>query len=523
MAARLMTLGFVAAFALAATADADTIGFVERVGTHFEAAGQPVYYVGASYYNAMNQASVPAQRPALDAAFGRLQEMGVTNVRIWASSEGAGGAGKLTPSVQPSAGVYDEAMLQGLDYALKSAHDHNLRVVMVLTNSWNWSGGMNQYVDWSPSTDKNKTNYSWEQGPRHDQFYTDSNTQAAYRNYVSALANRVNTATGAQYKNDTSIFSWELANEPRCYEPPGGLIAQTVLSNWIANTAAYIKSVDPNHMVTTGSEGFLDKPGSPYWWERSADSGADFMLNHASANIDYATTHIWPYNWTWYPDPDSDNLTALYNHATGFLIAHLTAAQSLGKPLVLEEFGLLRDNDHDGNGQSGGGTTTQRDELYRRYYDILYASALVRGPAAGSNFWTWLDDPPQEPESMNAVYLTDNSTLDVIRAAAAQMNGLVTARGDANGDGQVDGGDLALWQQNYDPLGLHANTWAMGDWNADGMIDGGDLALWQQNYDPLGVNALEALEFSVASVPEPTAISLVLAGAAVLLSRRRRA
>ena len=58
--------------------------------------------------------------------------------------------------------------------------------------------------------------------------------------------------------------------------------------------------------------------------------------------------------------------------------------------------------------------------------------------------------------------------------------------GDANGDGKVDGGDLAVYQINYDPLCENENTWEMGDWNEDGCIDGGDLAIYQQNYNPLG-------------------------------------
>ncbi len=47
------------------------------------------------------------------------------------------------------------------------------------------------------------------------------------------------------------------------------------------------------------------------------------------------------------------------------------------------------------------------------------------------------------------------------------------------------GADLAIWQQNYDPLGVNQNTFEMGDWNLDGKIDGTDLAVWQQNYNPL--------------------------------------
>jgi hypothetical protein len=86
--------------------------------------------------------------------------------------------------------------------------------------------------------------------------------------------------------------------------------------------------------------------------------------------------------------------------------------------------------------------------------------------------------------------------------------------GDANGDGLVDGGDLAIWQQNYDPLGLHSNTFAMGDWNFDRRVDGADLALWQQNYYPMaGPPEMN---------PEPATLMLVALGGIVLSVRRRR-
>ena len=83
--------------------------------------------------------------------------------------------------------------------------------------------------------------------------------------------------------------------------------------------------------------------------------------------------------------------------------------------------------------------------------------------------------------------------------------------GDSNNDGKVDGGDLAIWQQNYDPLGTGNNTFTMGDWNLDGKIDGGDLALWQQGYNPLGSLGTGGLG---AQVPEPT--TLLLLGTALV-------
>jgi hypothetical protein len=57
---------------------------------------------------------------------------------------------------------------------------------------------------------------------------------------------------------------------------------------------------------------------------------------------------------------------------------------------------------------------------------------------------------------------------------------------DANGDGLVDGADLAIWQVSYNPVGDLAAGSLAGDFNNDGRVDGGDLALWQQNYDPTG-------------------------------------
>jgi len=47
-----------------------------------------------------------------------------------------------------------------------------------------------------------------------EMFYTDSRVKQAYRNYVYMLLNRINTYTGVQYKNDATIFSFELMVRP---------------------------------------------------------------------------------------------------------------------------------------------------------------------------------------------------------------------------------------------------------------------------------------------------------------------
>jgi mannan endo-1,4-beta-mannosidase len=67
-----------------------------------------------------------------------------------------------------------------------------------------------------------------------------------------AVLTRVNKLTGVAYKDDPTTFAWELMNEPRCQTDLSGKTLQA----WIAEMAGYAKSVDPNHMVEIGLEGF---------------------------------------------------------------------------------------------------------------------------------------------------------------------------------------------------------------------------------------------------------------------------
>ena len=48
-------------------------------------------------------------------------------------------------------------------------------------------------------------------------------------------------------------MAWELMNEPRC----SGDFSASKLQHWIERSAEFLKSVDPNHLVTVGTEGFF--------------------------------------------------------------------------------------------------------------------------------------------------------------------------------------------------------------------------------------------------------------------------
>jgi mannan endo-1,4-beta-mannosidase len=47
-----------------------------------------------------------------------------------------------------------------------------------------------------------------------------------YKNFLTALVTRVNTVTGVAYRDDPTIFAWELINEPRVSHDHSGNVLQ---------------------------------------------------------------------------------------------------------------------------------------------------------------------------------------------------------------------------------------------------------------------------------------------------------
>ncbi|HVT30664.1 MAG TPA: dockerin type I domain-containing protein, partial [Lacipirellulaceae bacterium] len=90
---------------------------------------------------------------------------------------------------------------------------------------------------------------------------------------------------------------------------------------------------------------------------------------------------------------------------------------------------------------------------------------------------------------------------------------------DFNGDGVVDGLDLAIWKQNVGiPSGA---TVLQGDANGDGRVDGADFLIWQRNFGKPQPWLGSGSGGSLAAVPEPTSGMMLICGAlAVAFSRR---
>jgi mannan endo-1,4-beta-mannosidase len=211
-------------------------------------------------------------------------------------------------------------------------------------------------------------------------------------------------------------MTWEIANEPRAFSNEN----IPLFEKWIKESAAYIKSLDKNHLVTTGTEGQHGCEESMKLFERI----------HADPNIDYLTMHIWPKNWRWL-DPANipGTLDKSITNTNIYINDHLKIARKLNKPLVLEEYGLPRDK----HGYSPSEPTTCRDKFYENSFKRLEESAANKDALAGCNFWTfsgsgrpvrgqiywkkgdtYLGDPPVEEQGLNSVYDSD-STVALIK------------------------------------------------------------------------------------------------------------
>ncbi len=390
--------------------------FVTIENGRFTLAGKPHCFVGANFWQGMNLGvdGPSGDRPRLLRELDRLRELGVTNLRVMASSEGPNSEPfRTVPALMTSPGEYDGSVLDGLDFLLAEMGRRGLRAVMVLNNFWQWSGGMAQYVSWHEKTpipypgDYEKfIGYS-------ARFYTYPECQDWFRAHIAMLVDRTNPYTGTKYRDDPVVFSWELANEPRRYP-----------QSWIEDTAAYFKSLDPNHMVTTGSEGA--PPGEPT---------QDFVKTHSAPAIDYVTIHIWPQNWGWYDPKRPSTYKVAERLAAAYFEKHAKEAAAMGKPLVLEEFGLAREWLPLKNNLDPASPTTNKDLYYAALYKLVMESIASGGPAMGDNFWawagearpgmSWVGDPPHEPAGWYSVYDADASTLAVIRAHAAEIAGLM--------------------------------------------------------------------------------------------------
>jgi mannan endo-1,4-beta-mannosidase len=411
--------------------------YIKVQGQHFVYNGKPYYFAGANLWYScyLGSTGITGNRSRIKRELDTMVANGITNLRILAASERSYIQRSIKPAIQISAGLCDDSLLVGLDFTLAEMAKRRMHAVLYLNNYWEWSGGMAQYMVWA--TGKEGADPADPQkgyGGFMDfsaTFYSTPDAVHLFNDYVKMIVTRKNSVNGRRYNNDPTIMSWQLANEPRPGRDGGsGKQNLSVFYQWIDSSARYIHSLDTNHLVSTGSEG---KVGCI----QSEDA---FLEAHKTKYIDYLTFHLWPLNWGWFnPKRFAETLPSSEENAFKYFNLHLSLARRLNKPIVMEEFGIGRDN-----GEILPGTpTSARDHYIKFIYKCLYDSACINGPIAGSNIWSWggeasaqhqdgmwkqgdpfTGDPPQEPQGRNSIFTSDTSTLAIIRNHALQLRQL---------------------------------------------------------------------------------------------------
>ncbi|CAK9176090.1 unnamed protein product [Ilex paraguariensis] len=192
-------------------------------------------------------------------------------------------------------------------------------------------------------------------------------------NWEEAMLTRVNSITGVPYKDDPTIFAWELMNEPRCQSDLSGRAIQ----EWIVEMTAEVKSYDKNHLLEVGLEGFYgESMPEKKQYNPGYQVGTDFISNNWIPGVDFATIHLYPDQWM----PGSND-QAQANFVDRWIQAHILDSKSvLGKPLLVTEFGK--------SSRSAGYSVGARDSYFGNIYNTIYSCARTSdGPCAGELFW----------------------------------------------------------------------------------------------------------------------------------------
>lgn len=409
--------------------------YVRTSGTRFVAHNKPYRVAGTNmWYAAYLGAAAPTGNlDRLNRELDRLHALGINNMRILGSSEFSPLKNSVRPSFRNRTAQFNEKLLVGLDHTLAEIGRRGMTAVIYLTNFWEWSGGMMTYLYWTNGgryINMNDPAHPWPEFPdMSSQFYGHAAAVRMFDDYVRAVVGRTNTVTGRAYRDDPAIMSWQLANEPR----PGGSTEaghrhMKAYLAWIDGTARLIKSIDPNHMVSTGSEGT----------QGCIEEEQCVVDAHSSSAVDYVTAHVWPQNWSWADPKDlAGTWPTVERNSRDYIAQQIAIARRLGKPLVIEEFGFPRDS----GSLEPGSPTTFKDRFYQLIYLAVLDSVSSGGPLQGCNFWAWggegraqhpdhhfvrgdtsyVGDPPHEPQGWYSVFDIDSSTQGVIRDYAAAV------------------------------------------------------------------------------------------------------
>jgi mannan endo-1,4-beta-mannosidase len=350
----------------------DTSGFVTTKNGEFQLNGRTYRFYGTNAYWLQMLSDED-----MDKTFRDIASADFKVVRTWAFNDVAQkpSNGTYFQILQNGAATINEGPdgLQRLDKVVATAQKYDIKLILTLTNNWNperqepsvsfkrWEqknvvlprgylsndyGGIDLY-------DRNFVS-----NPTHDDFYTNPVIISAFKNYTSHVVQR--------YVNNPSVLAWELANDPRCSSnlPASSTCNTTTITNWVAEIASFVKSLDSTHLVTAGDGGFYcigcpkiyassssDNQVSPGGPTFDGSFGVDTEDIISVPSIDFGSFQLFPDQVHYFPGHD-DFPRGVPNFASTAIIQgnswvtrHTATANTFNKPEALTAFGIVtKDN-----------------------------------------------------------------------------------------------------------------------------------------------------------------------------------
>lgn len=176
-------------------ASSATGAFAQTDGLLFNIDGVTEYYAGTNCY----WCGFLASDEDVDTVFSHIATSGLKILRVWGFNDvnTIPSTGTVWYQYLSSSGSEintGEYGLERLDAVVAAAETYGIKLIVNFVNNWSDYGGIAAYVAAF--------------GGSATSWFTDSASQAQYQTYIKAVVSR--------YTTSTAIFSWELANEPRC-------------------------------------------------------------------------------------------------------------------------------------------------------------------------------------------------------------------------------------------------------------------------------------------------------------------
>lgn len=251
--------------------------FVTKQRENFYLSNKQFRSVGVNRYNLLTHnkpeghrigCANPFSEEELDTTFASMQSMGVTTVRFWVFQSFTQGGKDLTR----------------LDYVVKTAEKYNIKLIPVFENHWHdcTEAGV-KTTDWYASGYKNP-----------------------YGTYKLSLKEYIDIIV-LRYKDNPTIFAWEIINEPRD-------VSEEVLRDFAQDVSGHIKSIDKNHLVSIGMVG-------------SHTSEHSYSSVYGLPTIDFVDYHDYDFEQQALPVPLADRIAL---------------AKRLNKPIIVGEAGIKK-------------------------------------------------------------------------------------------------------------------------------------------------------------------------------------